>query len=81
MARQHGDPSTLAEQASVRTTAPVVVDQREGPTHDHHGHDHGDDHEEGHDHSYGFDWLEAARIALVALAAVAVWFKLWEPFS
>jgi len=81
MARQHGDPSTLAEQASVRTTAPVVVDQREGPTHDHHGHDHGDDHEEGHDHSHGFDWLEAARIALVALAAVAVWFKLWEPFS
>jgi ABC-type Zn2+ transport system substrate-binding protein/surface adhesin len=81
MARQQGDPSTLAEQASVRTTAPAVLDQREGPTHDHHGHDHDDDHEEGHDHSHGFDWLEAARIALVALAAVAVWFKLWEPFS
>jgi heavy metal translocating P-type ATPase len=81
MARQQGDPSTLAEQASVRTTAPAVLDQREGPAHDHHGHDHDDDHEEGHDHSHGFDWLEAARIALVALAAVAVWFKLWEPFS
>ena len=81
MARQQGDPSTLAEQASVRTTAPAVLDQREGPAHDHHGHDHDDDHEEGHDHIHGFDWLEAARIALVALAAVAVWFKLWEPFS
>ena len=81
MARQQGDPSTLAEQASVRTTAPAALDQREGPAHDHHGHDHDDDHEEGHDHSHGFDWLEAARIALVALAAVAVWFKLWEPFS
>jgi heavy metal translocating P-type ATPase len=81
MARQQGDPSTLAEQASVRTTAPAVLDQREGPAHDDHGHDHDDDHEEGHDHSHGFDWLEAARIALVALAAVAVWFKLWEPFS
>jgi heavy metal translocating P-type ATPase len=81
MARQQGDPSTLAEQASVRTTAPAVLDQGEGPAHDHHGHDHDDDHEEGHDHSHGFDWLEAARIALVALAAVAVWFKLWEPFS
>jgi Cd2+/Zn2+-exporting ATPase/Cu+-exporting ATPase len=71
----------LAEQASVRTTAPAVLDQREGPTHDHHGHDHDDDHEKGHDHSYGFDWLETARITLVALAAVAVWFKLWEPSS
>jgi heavy metal translocating P-type ATPase len=81
MARQQGDPSTLSEHASVRTTAPAVLDQREGPAHDHHGHDHDDDHEEGHDHSHGFDWLEAARIALVALAAVAVWFKLWEPFS
>ena len=81
MARQQGDRSTLAEQASVRTTAPAVLDQREGTAHDHHGHDHDDDHEEGHDHSHGFDWAEAARIALVALAAVAVWFKLWEPFS
>ena len=81
MARQQGDPSTLAEQASVRTTAPAALDQREGPAHDHHGHDHDDDHEEGLDHTHGFDWLEAARIALVALAAVAVWFKLWEPFS
>jgi heavy metal translocating P-type ATPase len=81
MARQQSDPSTLAEQASVRTTAPAVLGQKEGPAHDHHGHDHDDDHEEGLDHTHGFDWLEAARIALVALAAVAVWFKLWEPFS
>jgi hypothetical protein len=52
--------------------------ERDGPEHDHHGDDHHDDHE---DHSHGFDWPEAARIAFVALAAVAVWFKLWEPFS
>ena len=76
MARQQGDRSTLAEQANVRTTAPGVLDQSTTVTR----HDH-DDHEEGHDHSHGFDWLEAARIAFVALAAVAVWFKLWEPFS
>ena len=81
MALQHDDRSTLAEQANARTTAPGVLDQRDGPAHDHHGHDHDDDHEEGHDHSHGFDWAEAARIAFVALAAVAVWFKLWEPFS
>jgi Cd2+/Zn2+-exporting ATPase/Cu+-exporting ATPase len=81
MALPQGDRSTLEEQASVRTSAPAALDQRGGAAHDHSGHDHDDDHEEGHDHSHGFDWAEAARIALVALAAVAVWFKLWEPFS
>jgi heavy metal translocating P-type ATPase len=77
MALQHDDRSTLAEQANARTTAHVVLDKSDGPEHEHHGHDH-DDHE---DHSHGFDWPEAARIAFVAVAAVAVWFKLWEPFS
>ena len=81
MAGQQRDTSTLAEQASLHTTAPAVLDQRERPAHDHQGHDHDDDHEEGHDHSDGFDWIEGTRITLVALAAVAVWFKLWEPFS
>jgi cation transport ATPase len=52
------------------------MDQSDGPRHDHHGRDHDDDHE---DHSHGFDWIEAARIAFTALAALAVWFKLWEP--
>jgi heavy metal translocating P-type ATPase len=27
------------------------------------------------------DWIELVRIAFVALAAAAVWFRLWEPFS
>jgi Cd2+/Zn2+-exporting ATPase/Cu+-exporting ATPase len=81
MVRPQSDRSTLAEQASVRTTAPAALDQREGTEHDHHGHDHDDDHDDGHDHSHGFDWAEALRIAFVALAAAAVWFKLWEPFS
>ena len=81
MARQQGDSSTLAEHATVRTTAPAVLDQGDGPEHDHGGHDHDDDHEEDRDHTHGFDWLEAVRIAFVALAAAAVWFKLWEPFS
>jgi heavy metal translocating P-type ATPase len=81
MALQHDNRSTLAEQANTRTTAPGALAQKEGPEHNHHGHDHDDDHEEGHDHSHGFNWAEAVRIALVALAAVAVWFKLWEPFT
>jgi heavy metal translocating P-type ATPase len=37
----------------------------------------GANHEE---HGHGVDWAELARIAFVALAAAAVWFRLWEPF-
>lgn len=40
--------------------------------------DEGADHTE---HEHGFDWLELIRIAFVALAAAAVWFRVWEPFS
>jgi heavy metal translocating P-type ATPase len=29
---------------------------------------------------HGFEWSEITRIVFVALAAVAVWFRLWEPF-
>jgi len=29
---------------------------------------------------HGFEWLELGRIAFVALAAAAVWFRVWEPF-
>ena len=28
-----------------------------------------------------FEWAELARIALVAAAAAAVWFRVWEPFA
>ncbi len=31
-------------------------------------------------HRHGLDWTELVRIAFVALAAAAVWFRLWEPF-
>ena len=37
-------------------------------------HDH-----EAHDH--GFEWQDGVRIALVALAAALVWFRVWEPFA
>ncbi|HXO30254.1 MAG TPA: cation-translocating P-type ATPase [Thermoanaerobaculia bacterium] len=53
--------------------------------HDHDDHDarHGDDdhgHDEhGPDHAAALEWPELARIAFVALAAAAVWFRLWEP--
>jgi cation transport ATPase len=33
-----------------------------------------------HDHEHGFEIAEVLRVLFVALAAVAVWFHLWEPF-
>jgi heavy metal translocating P-type ATPase len=32
------------------------------------------------DHEHGFELVEVLRVAIVALAAAAVWFRLWEPF-
>jgi heavy metal translocating P-type ATPase len=43
-------------------------------THDHEHLDH-----EGHDH--GFELQDGIRIALVAVAAALVWFRVWEPFA
>ena len=40
--------------------------------------DEGDDHEQGHEH--GFEVAEVLRVLFVALAAAAVWFRIWEPF-
>jgi heavy metal translocating P-type ATPase len=67
----------LADQAEARTTVPAAIN-KEGRHHQH-GHDH--DHDDGHDHHHAFDWTEALRIAVTALAAAAVWFRVWEPFS
>jgi heavy metal translocating P-type ATPase len=35
---------------------------------------------ENEQHGPGVEWAEQIRIAFVVLAAVAVWFRLWEPF-
>jgi P-type Cu+ transporter len=66
---------TLSGVAEVRTIAPDASDR-----HDHEHHHEDDDHEHGHDHDHSFEWMEALRITLVALAAAAVWFRVWEPF-
>lgn len=54
------------------TSSPALADQAmqraSAPAHD------GD-----HPHEHAFKWPDMARIAAVALAAVAVWFRLWEP--
>ena len=31
-------------------------------------------------HEHGLEWVELVRIAFVALAAAAVWFRWWEPY-
>jgi Cd2+/Zn2+-exporting ATPase/Cu+-exporting ATPase len=67
----------VAEAVKAHTIAQAVETHHQD--HDHHDHDH-DDHEHGHDHDHSFEWLEAARIAFVAIAAAAVWFRIWEPF-
>jgi heavy metal translocating P-type ATPase len=36
------------------------------------------DHEE---HRHGLEWQDGIRIAVVAVAAALVWFRLWEPFA
>jgi heavy metal translocating P-type ATPase len=40
-----------------------------------------DDHTEDTEHEHAFEWVELIRIAFVTLAAAAVWFHWWEPFS
>jgi len=82
MALQHDDRAILTGQVNASAAGTGVLSHRapsEHGQHDHGRHDH--DHEDDHDDNHGFDWLEGSRIGFVALAAAAVWFKLWEPFA
>ena len=57
-------------------------DHQHDHDHDHeheHEHEHDDEHDHDDEHEHAFEWPEAARIVVVALAAAAVWFRLWEP--
>ena len=45
-----------------------------------HGRDRRQEHEHGDDHEHPLEWADAARIALVAVAAILAWFGVWEPF-
>ena len=61
----------LGDQALARMVAPGAhghLDQ---------AHEQGED--EPDEQQHAFDWSEMVRIVLVALAAAAVWFRLWEP--
>ena len=67
----------LASQALQRTTAPAAYP--------HEAHEQGDDlhpdHEDAREHEHALEWPEKLRIALVAVAAAAVWWRVWEPLS
>jgi len=53
--------------------------QGHGDGHGHEAHDHEAHDDEGHDHT--LEWPEMLRIGFVAVAAAAVWWRVWEPFQ
>src|ERR1700730_14240813 len=67
---EHAAPAALADEALNRTIAPAAHD---------HAHEHGDDDHHAQEHT--LKWPEMVRIVLVALAAAAIWVRLWEPVS
>ena len=69
-----GDVSSpdLAEQALRRTTVATAAHARNLDAHD-------QDHDHDEDHGHALEWPEMLRIALVALATAAVWWRVWEP--
>ncbi|WP_416240347.1 heavy metal translocating P-type ATPase [Salinisphaera orenii] len=62
------------------THSPIAPEASSHHDHDHHGHG-SHHHEHAHDHDHPFEWPEAARIGVVAVAAALVWFRVWEPFT
>ena len=74
MSAQHdASAGELAEQTSRRTTAPAAHGL------DVHSQGRASSHEQQEDHEHALEWPEVLRIALVAVAAAAVWGRVWEP--
>jgi heavy metal translocating P-type ATPase len=64
---------------SPQTSQPQEIDHSEEhplpqPRQEHEG-------EEAHGHEHGVEWGELLRVAFVAVAAAAVWFRWYEPFA
>jgi heavy metal translocating P-type ATPase len=72
MALQDSPQPTLRQEAVERTLPLDSVRQADQGLH------HAQEREDDHEHA--FEWLEAARIGIVALASATVWFR-WEPYS
>jgi heavy metal translocating P-type ATPase len=73
---QNETRTDLSEVAEARIHLPEPADALSKASHA--GHEHDDD--DHHDHEHGFELVEVLRVVFVALAAIAVWFHLWEPF-
>jgi heavy metal translocating P-type ATPase len=73
--KDHVSPPELAEPALRRTMSPDTHEPDRKTAVQSHGEGHDD---EGHDHA--LEWPEMLRIALVAVAAATVWWRVWEPF-
>lgn len=74
----------LREAAAERLTPPVHSDHRRSDQSEHQNADHeggDDDDRDGNEHSETVDRRELARIAVVVIAAAAVWFRVWEPLG
>jgi Cd2+/Zn2+-exporting ATPase/Cu+-exporting ATPase len=71
-------PETHDMRASA--AAAETVDSMPAGDGEHAGADEHAEHYEG-EHAGGLSWPEALRIAAVAFAAAAVWFRVWEPFA
>jgi heavy metal translocating P-type ATPase len=69
----------MAAPATPATLSPAM-DGRASRAEDH-GREHTHHPDHGHDHEHPLEWLELARIGLVALAVVASWLELWTSFA
>jgi P-type Cu+ transporter len=82
MSKEQDQAPELTDQAMSRTTVPAAHGsarvEDDVSAHDHH-YDHDHDHDHDNDNEHEFSLTEGARIALVALAAAAVWAQVWEP--
>ena len=65
MTSRHIARESFVDDTQARTIAPAAE-----------AHDRADE-----SHEHGFEWTEMVRIAIVAIASAAVWFRIWEPFQ
>jgi Cu+-exporting ATPase len=71
---QNETRANLGEVAEAGLHVPQPADALSRTSQEEHQH-----HDEDH-HEHGFELVEVLRVVFVALAASAVWFRLWEPF-
>jgi heavy metal translocating P-type ATPase len=75
-------PKVVSSTSTIASHKDKSSTPNNAPLHSH-DHDHGHDHDEheGHEHHHGLEIADLVRIAFVAIAAAAVWFKVWEPIA